>query len=99
MATALDNYSRMKAIHIIVKGDVQGVFFRKYTEKKAGELSLHGTVENLDDGTVEIYAEGEEAGLNQLVEWCHEGSPKANVEEVIVEDAQPKNFSAFKQKR
>lgn len=89
----------MKTIHIIVKGDVQGVFFRKYTEQKAKELSIKGTVENLDDGTVEIYAEGDETNLNKLIEWCHEGSPKANVDEVKSEDVPLNNYASFKQKR
>ena len=37
----------IKAVHIIVKGNVQGVFFRKYSEEKAKELGIKGTVENL----------------------------------------------------
>ena len=44
----------MKTLQIIVSGKVQGVFFRKETQKLAQKLMISGTVMNLDDGNVEI---------------------------------------------
>ena len=60
-------------VHIFVSGKVQGVFYRKYTEKKAKELGLLGWCKNLSDGRVEIVAEGEREKLDKLAEWAKTG--------------------------
>ena len=72
------------ARHIIISGNVQGVFFRKYTKQKADELKLTGWVKNTDDGNVELFAQGDENKIEALIQWCHQGSPKAEVESVEV---------------
>lgn len=71
-------------IHIVVKGRVQGVYFRAYTQKQAVKLNLSGFVRNLADGNVEIVACGEASSLQSLVSWCHKGPLLAKVTEVIV---------------
>lgn len=73
-----------KAI-IIVKGKVQGVFFRVSTVEKATALGVRGRVENLADGSVKITAGGTAESLKKLIEWCDEGPPRATVESVEVE--------------
>lgn len=83
-------------IHIIIKGKVQGVSFRDSSKEIADELKVRGTVENLDNGDVEIIAQGKKKALKDFVEWCQSGPPKAVVEEVQsqkIEDAPfMKNF-------
>lgn len=76
-----------EAIHIIVKGKVQGVFFRATTSYKAKELYLKGWVRNLANGDVEIVAEGKKENLNKLVEWCKIGTSNSEVESVHTEHA------------
>ena len=76
----------MVAKHIIVKGIVQGVFFRKYAQQKATELNVSGWVRNTSDDRVEIFAQGDEALLHDFIEWCKKGPPKAEVEEVEIND-------------
>lgn len=71
--------------HIVVTGKVQGVFYRHHAHKKATELKLTGWVRNLDSGAVEIIAEGEEAEVEELINWCQEGPPAAEVEDVAVD--------------
>ena len=68
------------AVHIVVHGSVQGVFFRASTQSQASEHSLTGWVRNLPDGTVEIHAEGEKESLDRFIEWCRQGPPAANVQ-------------------
>ena len=63
------------AVHIVVHGSVQGVFFRASTQSQASEHSLTGWVRNLPDGTVEIHAEGEKESLDRFIEWCRQGPP------------------------
>ena len=67
---------------ILVKGKVQGVFFRVSTAQTATELGIKGHVENLMDGNVRIVAEGTTGNLEKLIEWCGEGPPRAKVESV-----------------
>ena len=67
---------------ILVKGRVQGVFFRVSTAQTAIELGIKGHVENLMDGNVRIVAEGTTENLEKLIEWCGEGPPRAKVESV-----------------
>lgn len=86
-----------KRKQIIVKGRVQGVFFRDFTQKKASALGLRGTVRNRRDGSVEIVAQGDDAVLQELEKWCWEGSPMSNVTGVIVtEFSDTQNYSDFR---
>ena len=85
----------MKHIDIIVKGKVQGVFFRKFTQLKAIELGVLGTVKNNEDSSVSIEAEGCDEDLKLFINWCHEGSPGAIVNEVLVVERECKNYTSF----
>lgn len=71
-------------LHIFVSGKVQGVFFRKYTHAECIKLNLHGWVRNLDDGRVEVLAQGPGAVLDALLAWLPKGSPKSKVSAVDV---------------
>jgi len=73
-----------ECLHIIVKGRVQGVYFRAYTQKQAVKLNVNGFVRNLADGSVEIVASGHPEDLQKLVSWCHKGPVLAKVSAVIV---------------
>lgn len=68
----------------IVRGRVQGVFFRAATVERARELGLRGYARNLADGTVEVEAEGPEEALLALEHWLWRGPPLAKVEAVEV---------------
>ena len=57
----------IEATHIIVHGQVQGVWFRAGTKEKAGELGILGWVKNTSEGTVEIQAEGEKSKLDNFL--------------------------------
>ncbi|MBE7555860.1 MAG: acylphosphatase [Anaerolineales bacterium] len=70
--------------HLFISGEVQGVYFRDYTQRKAQALDLTGWVRNLWDGRVEVVFEGEAKAVQQAVDWCHIGSPYAQVDHVEV---------------
>ena len=72
----------MKRLHCIVRGRVQGVSFRAYTQREARRLGLGGWVRNLPDGAVEAVAEGDEARLGDLLAWLHHGPSHARVDAV-----------------
>ncbi len=75
----------MERVHLIVRGRVQGVYFRASTRDRARQLGLNGWVRNCPDGSVEILAEGDKAHLERLVVWCHDGPPGAVVTDLDVE--------------
>jgi acylphosphatase len=72
----------MERLHAVVHGDVQGVGFRYFVQRKARQLGLLGWVRNNDDGTVELVAEGERASLEQLRQAVGEGPGAARVDRV-----------------
>jgi acylphosphatase len=74
----------LKQVHVIVRGRVQGVFFRASTQREARRLGLTGWVKNRGDGAVEVCAEGEETSLRQLCMWAEKGPTAARVEDVQV---------------
>jgi acylphosphatase len=74
----------MPTAHILVKGRVQGVFYRQSTREKAKALGLSGWVRNLPDGRVEIEASGPRTQLDALVDWSQDGPPHAAVDSIDV---------------
>lgn len=84
-----------KHLRIVVKGKVQGVFFRASTKDKADELGIKGIVRNEKDGSVYIEAEGEEEVMKEFVAWCGKGSRAAKVTDVEVSGGDLKNFEGF----
>ena len=92
--------SNTRHIAIRVHGKVHGVFFRASTKEKAQELGLTGFVQNEEDGTVYIEAEGNPSALKQLEQWTHEGPRMAKVEKVVVEEKEGlAGFKEFKVKK
>lgn len=73
-----------KRAHIIVEGDVQGVYYRATTAEVAEKNNVSGWVKNKPDGTVEAVFEGEESDVIKVIEWCRIGPIRARVDDVIV---------------
>ncbi|PSP28719.1 acylphosphatase [Halobacteriales archaeon QH_2_65_14] len=82
--------------HVYVSGKVQGVYFRATTRDEARDRDVDGWVRNLDDGRVEAVFEGSEEDVERLVEFCHEGSPAARVDDVEVDYEQPQGEDGFR---
>jgi acylphosphatase len=81
--------------HVFVSGTVQGVYYRANTRDAAREYGVDGWVRNLEDGRVEAVFEGPDGDVESMIEWCHEGSPRARVEDVTVEYEDPEGLSGF----
>jgi acylphosphatase len=76
----------MRRVRAIVAGRVQGVGFRAATVVEARAYGLTGWVRNLDDGSVELEAQGDEARVGALLAWCAKGPPAARVTSVAIDD-------------
>ncbi len=75
-------FACMKHWNIRVRGKVQGVYFRLTTKAVADQLGVKGFVMNTEDGSVYIEAEGDDFGLEALLDFCKEGPERAEVEAV-----------------
>lgn len=71
-----------KRIHLVIRGQVQGVYFRASAQREARQLGLTGWVRNRPDGAVEIVAEGEEDQVKDLLNWSQRGPSTARVDNV-----------------
>lgn len=70
--------------HVLVRGRVQGVFFRATCARLAREAGVAGWVRNLPSGEVEAVFEGSAEAVQRLVAWCRHGPDMAHVEDVRV---------------
>ena len=82
--------------HVFVSGTVQGVRYRASTRDAVADRDVAGWVRNLDDGRVEAVFEGPEPDVEELIEWCHIGSPAASVDDVAVSYEDPTGESGFR---
>lgn len=76
--------SDLIALRAIIRGRVQGVYFRAFTTRQAKELALTGYARNLANGSVEVIAEGDKERLQKLVNALQIGPPGATVAEVKI---------------
>jgi acylphosphatase len=93
-----DDPERERA-HVHVSGRVQGVYFRATTRERAADHGVDGWVRNLADSRVEAVFEGPPAAVDAMVEWCHEGSPRARVEAVEATREPPEGLHGFEVRR
>ncbi|MFQ5428217.1 MAG: acylphosphatase [Thermodesulfobacteriota bacterium] len=66
--------------HIIIEGQVQGVFFRASTIRVSRENKITGWVRNRPGGTVEAVLEGDKSHVEKVIKWCRSGPPMARVD-------------------
>ena len=78
----LNNMQNLARVHATVKGSVQGIGYRWFVQKTAQRLGLAGWVRNLDDGDVELEAEGDKKLLDDFLGLLEQGHKWAQVSEV-----------------
>lgn len=69
----------IKRVRVIIRGRVQGVGFRYFTQREGERLGLVGWVKNLPNGDVEAEAEGDEAQIDAFVEAIRRGPPASRI--------------------
>lgn len=80
---------------VIVRGFVQGVFFRDSTRRLAQRHGVAGWVANRAEGAVEAVFEGEADAVERLVAFSREGPRGAQVESIEVTEEEPEGLSGF----
>lgn len=82
--------------NIVVRGRVQGVFFRVSTQREASRLGLTGFVRNEADGNVYVEVEGAQDDIDKLLVWLRKGGPPQGwVNEVDIEAGALADFTRF----
>jgi len=80
---------------VVVRGRVQGVFFRDTVRAHAREVGVNGWVRNRPDGAVEAVFEGAPPRVDELVALCRRGPPAAIVETVECTDEPVEGIGGF----
>jgi acylphosphatase len=80
---------------VVVRGHVQGVFFRDSTAERARSRGVAGWVRNRPDGAVEAVFEGDADAVESMVRFCRSGPSSADVEDVEVDEESPEDLSGF----
>ena len=87
---------KKQCVHILIRGKVQGVFFRQALKVLAIKNNVYGWVRNLKDNHVEALLEGDSNAVNSIVEWAHHGPANARVVEIKFNNEEFKNeFTTF----
>jgi acylphosphatase len=84
----------MKTVEIFISGRVQKVGFRACVRKIASDMNVAGTVGNLSDGRVHIFATGEPIILEKFISMIY-GCPRAVIRDVRVQEISHKSFNEF----
>jgi acylphosphatase len=74
-----------KAVRLVVQGRVQGVGFRWFVQNEAEKLKINGYVRNMANGDVEVFAEGDDDHLKQIIRRVNEGPPFSRVNDMLTE--------------
>ena len=83
----------MVQVHLLIRGRVQGVWYRQSTLAMARSMGLAGWVRNLPTGEVEALIEGEADVVEQMVSWCRQGPPAAQVSGLDTEHLTPEGLT------
>jgi acylphosphatase len=86
----------MATVHLVIKGKVQGVFYRAWAKETAEELGLTGWVKNTEEGNVEALVSGGAEQVQQFADACRQGPERARVTGVEQKDAPDETFDSFR---
>lgn len=84
------------AARVVVRGRVQGVFFRDACGREARAAGVAGWIRNRPDGAVEAWFEGDAQAVDKLVTWCREGPSQADVDSMEVSEESPAGLEDFR---
>lgn len=86
----------MKTLKIYISGTVQGISFRQFIKESADKIGVRGYVRNLDDGRVEIIAEGIDEKVNEFLQVCKTGYTHAHIKNTVFQEIKHQGFDGFR---
>lgn len=84
----------MKTVKVIIKGRVQGVFFRKFIFNNAIKLDLNGYVRNINDDVEAIFS-GSDSSVEKMLEMCRKGPYGSKIDKIEVKELKEERFDEF----
>jgi acylphosphatase len=81
---------------LVVRGRVQGVFYRDSVRRIAEARGVAGAATNCDNGSVEVVLEGDEDAVEELIAYCAAGPERAEVSGVEVTEEEPEGLEGFR---
>ncbi len=85
----------MLTVSITISGKVQGVWYRQSAKEQAQQLGITGQIRNEPDGSVHIIATGTKEKMDQFINWCKKGPPKARVTNIDFKELLLQQFTHF----
>lgn len=83
-------------LHILISGRVQGVGFREFARRSAEKCGVRGYAKNLDNGNVEVVAEGSKMVLDELLTMLRQGPATSEVDDVQIDERKGSdNYKGF----
>ena len=81
---------------MVVRGRVQGVFFRDACAREARSNGVAGWIRNRSDGAVEAWFESHPQAVENLVTWCRQGPSRARIDSIDVTEDSPAGLEDFR---
>jgi acylphosphatase len=85
-----------KSVRLYISGTVQGIFFRRFVKDNADKLGVYGYVHNLEDGRIEIFIEGNQENVDNMIAICKRGPAHSNFRKVEEKEEKFQDFKEFK---
>ena len=85
-----------KATRLFISGTVQGIFFRKFVKEHADKNDVRGFVRNLEDGRIEIFLEGDQEKVTNMIAICKRGPAHSNLRKIEEKEEKFQDFKEFK---
>lgn len=85
-----------KTIRLTIRGSLQSLFFKQFIKTNADEHGVKGFLRNKEDGSVEIFLEGEKDQVDSMVAVCKRGPKHAQIREVTEKEERFQDFKDFK---
>jgi acylphosphatase len=86
----------MKTLRIYISGTVQGQLYRKYLEEEGNKIGVRGFIRQMEDGRIEILAEGVDEKVNDMLELIKQGTKHAQIRKIEVQTINHQGFIGFK---
>jgi len=85
-----------KAVKLSISGTVQGVFYRRFVKDNADKNNVMGFVRNLEDGRLEVFLEGEQESVDNMIAICKRGPAHSNLKKIEEKEEKFQDFKEFR---
>ena len=85
----------MPTTRLLIKGKVQGVFYRISAKEAAKRIGITGWIKNTTDGSVESLVTGTAGQIQEFIYWCRQGAKKAIVTDITITEETDELFADF----